>query len=412
MDEFTPMEPAEILEVDKPVRHPPEETGYYGTVPAPKKRRHVGLVVFLCVLLLAVGGIFVLVNFYEIRIERSDDGYSVIVQRRGSRSATSEKSEADIPDFRLENTQTSDTASEPLSLQEIYQTVSPGVVAVSADGTQSIGSGVVISEDGYIVTSYHVVDGGTSVEVQLLDGDTYRAGVVASDEVSDLALLKVDATGLTPVEFGDSDEVQVGDAVVAIGNPLGIELSGTMTNGIISAINRNLDLNGSKMTLLQTNAALNNGNSGGPLINSYGQVIGINTAKINANYSTASVEGIGFAIPSNTVCSIVDELLTSGYVSGRATLRLSVADMNEVQRVYLQLPKGVYVMEVTPNSNAYFAGIRYGDILVSIDGAEIDSTDVYTNKLSEYSAGDTIQVVIYRNGALWTADILLEEQVG
>lgn len=412
MDEFTPMEPAEILEVNKPVRCPPEETGYYGTVPAPKKRRHVGLIVFVCVLLLAAGGIFVLVNFYEIRIERSDDGYSMLVQRRGSRAATPEKSETGIPDFRLENTQASDTQAEPLSLQEIYQTVSPGVVAVSAGGTQNIGSGVVISEDGYIVTSYHVVEDSTSIEVQLPDGDTYRAGVVASDGVSDLALLKVDATGLTPVEFGDSDAVQVGDEVVAIGNPLGIELRGTMTDGIISAINRNLDLNGSKITLLQTNAALNNGNSGGPLINSYGQVIGINTAKIDTNYNTASVEGIGFAIPSNLVCSIVDELLTSGYVSGRATLRLSVADMNEVQRVYLQLPRGVYITEVAPNSNAYYAGIRYGDILVSIDDTEIASTDDYTNKLSECSAGDTIQVVVYRNGVLWAADILLEEQVG
>lgn len=419
MDDLTPMEPAEILEVYKPAKQSPEEVGYYGTCPVPQKRRHVGLIVFLCVILFATGGILLFLNFYEVRVERTDDGYSMYVQRRGSTPKTSlenqqpEASEMGIPDFQMEKPEETDTAAEPMSLQEIYQTVIPSVVSVTTNGTQgNIGTGVIIEEDGYIVTSYHVVESCTQIDVLLYDNESYSADMIACDEVSDLAVLKIDASGLTPAEFGDSDELQVGDEVVAIGNPLGVELRGTMTNGIISAINRNLDLNGTKMTLIQTNAALNNGNSGGPLINSYGQIIGINTAKISTYYTSSSVEGIGFAIPSDTVRHIVDELLTSGYVTGRASMRLTVSDMNEVQRVYLGLPKGVYITAIDMNSNAYIAGIRYGDIIVSIDGADITCVSDYTGKLADLSVGNTVQVVIYRSGAFWSADVVLEEQVG
>lgn len=420
MDDLTPMEPAEILEVYEPAKQSPEQVGYYGTCPLPKKRRHMGLIVFICVLLLLTGGVILFLNFYEIRLTRTDDGYGMYILRRGSTLAVPSNNTqpglgstgAETPTIDLNDVPSNSDMTTEMSLQEIYQTVLPSVVSVMADGGQSIGTGVIIDQDGYIVTSYHVVESGAEINVLRYDNASYLATIVASDEISDLAVLKIDAAGLVAAEFGDSDALQVGDEVVAIGNPLGIELCGTMTNGIISAINRNLDLNGTKMTLIQTNAALNNGNSGGPLINSYGQVIGINTAKISTYYTSSSVEGIGFAIPSATVKHIVDELLTSGYVTGRPSMRLTVSDMIEVQRVYLGLPKGVYITDIAQDSNAYAAGIRYGDIIVSVDGTEIANTSDYTSKLASLSAGDTVQVIIYRGGALWSADVTLEEQVG
>jgi serine protease Do len=185
-----------------------------------------------------------------------------------------------------------------------------------------------------------------------------------------------------------------------------------MTNGIISAINRDLNVNGVEMTLIQTNAALNTGNSGGPLINCYGQVIGINTAKISGYYTSEAVEGLGFAIPIATVKEIVDELLENGYVSGRATLGVTVADMDELQRVYLGLPQGAYITGIDTTSNAYAAGVRYGDIIVSVNGTDITSTSDYTAALSSLSPGDSVELVVYRNGAMRTVQVVLQEQTG
>ncbi len=416
MDDLTPMEPEEILELYEPATPPPEQQGYYGTAPYPKKHRHWGLVIALIFLVLLLTLAAVLMNFYEIRVERTDGGYSVSVLRRGAENAVADPSVGEtigLSSHPLEETVPEPSAAQPedgLSLQEIYQRVLPSVVSVTGGASQNIGTGVILNTDGYIVTSYHVVEGSVSVQVLLYDDSTYTGTLVASDEITDLAVIKINAANLVPAEFGDSDALRVGDRVVAIGNPLGIALRGTMTDGIISAINRNLDLNGTQMTLIQTNAALNSGNSGGPLINAAGQVIGINTAKISTYYSSASVEGIGFAIPSATVEHIVGELLTSGYVTGRAAMHITVADINEVQRVYLQLPKGVYITDVDQDSNAYAAGIRYGDILVSINGTQIASTSEYTSKMASLSVGDTASVVIYRGGMLWTVDVVLEEQ--
>ena len=193
-----------------------------------------------------------------------------------------------------------------LSLQAIYEKCIPSTVSILCvlpRGT-STGSGVVLSADGYVITNYHVVEGATHISVLLTDGRELSARMVGGDKLSDLAVLTVDAQDLIPAEFGNSDSLRVGDTVVAIGDPLGVELRGTMTNGIVSAINRNLTTDGRTLTLIQTNAALNSGNSGGPLINCYGQVIGINTMKIGDYVSSAGVEGLGFAIPSTTVKQI------------------------------------------------------------------------------------------------------------
>ncbi len=209
-----------------------------------------------------------------------------------------------------------------LPLQEIYLRSIDSVVSISCtlQGGSSSGTGVVLSKDGYIVTNCHVVENAHTITVQLTDERVLPARLVGADTVTDLAVLQVDASDLIPAQFGESDNLRVGDTVVAIGDPLGVELRGTLTDGIVSAINRDMILDGRPMTLIQTNAALNSGNSGGPLINCYGQVIGINTMKIGAFTDEAGVEGLGFAIPSCTVRDVVEQLIRQGYVAGRPDL--------------------------------------------------------------------------------------------
>ena len=229
------------------------------------------------------------------------------------------------------------------------------------------------------------------------------------DSISDLAVLRIDAEDLIPAVFGNSDEAQVGDTVVAIGDPLGIELRGTMTDGIISAINRDVEVGGRVMSLLQTNAALNSGNSGGPLINCFGQVIGINTMKIGDYVSTSGVEGLGFAIPSATVKSIVDQLVSQGYVSGRPTLGLAGESLSVFYQHYYLLPSGLYINSVDPDGPAGQAGIEPGDILLSLDDQRIESQEDLDRFLFNHQVGDTVTVTIYRAGQQGSADITLAE---
>ena len=301
-----------------------------------------------------------------------------------------------------------------LSYQEIYTKVIDSVVSISCNlsGSQSSGSGVILSADGFIVTNAHVVDGASSISVELTDGREFSACLVGSDGLSDLAVLYIQAKGLTAAEFGDSDVLRVGDAVAAIGDPLGAELRGTMTPGIVSGLNRVITTGGRTMTLIQTNAALNAGNSGGPLVNCYGQVIGINTMKITEDMSSGSVEGIGFAIPSTTVKEIVDQLLQQGYVSGRPDLGLTGDEIPTFYQRYYGFPDGLYITGVTDGSDAALAGIRAGDVLVSIDGTEIDSEEDLQSFLYSHEPGETVKVVIYRDRRYLETTLTLEENKG
>ena len=237
-------------------------------------------------------------------------------------------SEADAPQMELSTSPAgldNYPGTDSLPLQEIYEENIPSVVSIATQtrsGSAS-GTGVVLTADGYIVTNAHVVENAVSATVLLTDGRELEAQLVGADTISDLAVLRVEASDLDPAEFGDSGALRVGDSVAAIGDPLGVGLRGTLTNGIVSAINRDVNVGGRTMTLIQTNAAINSGNSGGPLINCYGQVIGIITLKIGDNASSAGVEGIGFAIPSSTVQQIVNQLMEQGYVSGRPSLGLT-----------------------------------------------------------------------------------------
>ena len=298
-----------------------------------------------------------------------------------------------------------------LSLQSIYKKAISSVVSISCESRAgaSTGTGVVLSADGYLVTNCHVVEDATAVEVLFSDGRTCAASIVGTDAVSDLAVLYANTSGLTPAEFGDSAVLQVGDAVVAIGDPLGVELRGTMTDGIVSAINRDIASGGRTMTLIQTNAALNSGNSGGPLLNCYGQVVGINTMKIGDNMSLAGVEGLGFAIPSTTVKEIVDQLIANGFVSGRPALGITGQDISSFDQIYYRLPQGVYISEVAETSDAAEKGIHPGDILLQLDGQRVTGTESLTSLLYAYDAGDTVTLVLYRSGRQYSVDVTLEQ---
>ena len=301
-----------------------------------------------------------------------------------------------------------------LPLQEIYLNCIDSVVSISCQlpGGSSSGTGVVLTKDGYIVTNAHVVEGANAITVQLTDERVMYARVIGADEISDLAVLQVDAEDLVPAVFGESDSLRVGDTVVAIGDPLGVELRGTLTDGIVSAINRDVTMDGRTMTLIQTNAALNSGNSGGPLINCYGQVIGINTMKIGAFTDQAGVEGLGFAIPSATVKDIVEQLIRQGYVSGRPTLGLEGESLSVFYQHYYRLPEGLYITNVEPGSDAAARGIEKGDILMRINDLRITSPEDLSSVLYNCQVGDVVSVIIYRGGYQYELQLTVTEDKG
>ena len=297
-----------------------------------------------------------------------------------------------------------------MSWQDIYEKNIPSVVSITVRGFS--GTGVILSESGYIVTNSHVISGGGEISVLLTDDRSFPAAVVGDDPVSDLAVLKIEAADLIPAEFGDSDVLRVGDAVAAIGDPLGLELRGTFTDGIISAISRDVTVNGRTMTLLQTNAALNSGNSGGPLVNCHGQVIGINTLKISAFTSDAGVEGLGFAIPSTTVKDIVDQLIRQGYVSGRPTLGITGETVTLFDQYYYGIPAGLSISSVDSSSHAYQLGIEEDDILISVNGQRITSQSELDNLIYSMQVDDIVEAVIYRGGKQYRVQLKLTEANG
>ena len=282
-----------------------------------------------------------------------------------------------------------------LTAQEIYQRVNPSVVTVLAqlDGSVSVGTGVIFRSDGYILTNHHVLAGGRDCSITLDTGQSYEARYVAGDERNDLAVLKVELTGLPAATFGDSDQLAVGDRVYAIGNPLGVELRGTLTDGIVSAINRDVWVDGRTMTLIQTNAALNSGNSGGPLINAYGQVVGINTIKMSSSYS--NIEGLGFAIPSASIRRLVNDLLTYGEVQPEPTFGVTV---NQLGTWLEEDLRGIQVIDVTAGSAADLAGIRTGDFILSAAGTPVNSSQDLLRVRRGLYVSDQVTMEIWRDG--------------
>jgi serine protease Do len=319
------------------------------------------------------------------------------------------------------------TLGAAMSATEVAKKVGPSIVGIrmtvgspqsffgqQQSEQQAEGSGIIISSDGYIMTNYHVVQyadtksgygDSTTLEVFLPDGREAKAKFIGGDSTNDLAVLKIDLTGLSAVTLGDSSTLQVGEDVVAIGNPLGMEFAGSVTTGVVSALNREVETEISSMNLIQTDAAINPGNSGGALVNMQGQVIGINSSKISAT----GVEGLGFAIPINDAKPIVEALKQYGYVKGRPLIGISGQEITEALSQQYGLPMGIYITSVTQGSGASQAGITKGDVLTSLDGKDVKSmSDVDTIKKS-HKAGDTVKAVIYRDGSKTDINITFSE---
>ena len=413
------------------------------------KKKHTGLKVaaFVLAMVLVSGGS---IGVYEgIRSSNADNSSSIVASHDSSaaESSTSDSSSSKKSDSSQSWIQLASTNGS-MSVADIVKKVTPSVVGVQStfsssngsnnnpmngyggffgygsqgnngsQGMTGVGTGIIMSKDGYIVTNAHVIyddeygyGEASSVQIQMSDEETtYDARIVAYDKEADIAVLKIDADNLTPAEFGDSSSCEVGEMVVAIGNPLGLQFQNTVTCGIISALDRKVTINDNTMTLIQTDTAINNGNSGGPLINSSGQVIGINSAKMSSTYSgEATVEGIGFAIPMSEAKSIVDDLINYGYVTGRPQLGISCQDVTEAVSQAYNIPVGAYIFSVTAGGAADQAGLQPGDVITGIQDQTISTTEELNAVKNQYKAGDTITLTYVRAGETKKVDVTLAE---
>ncbi len=312
---------------------------------------------------------------------------------------------------------TPNTSPDGLTPAQVYAQSVESIVAVSSkvigsafgqptQGT-STGSGFLISEDGYVVTNYHVVEKATAVTVKVYSGEEYSGKVVGYDEANDVAVLKIEARGLKALEAGSSDDLIVGDQVVAIGNPLG-ELTSTMTVGYVSAKDRVINTDGALINMIQTDAAINSGNSGGPLLNMKGEVVGITTAKYSGTTSSgASIEGISFAVPMDDIWKKITDLRDHGYITGGA-LGVMVRDVDQQTAIYYGLPMGAYVSEVNAGGAAEKAGVQAKDIIIAVGGQNVTSLNELTRVLEKYSGGEESTVTVWRGGREITLDITLD----
>lgn len=301
--------------------------------------------------------------------------------------------------------------SEPMDLMEVYAECAESAVAISAEldgGGRLLGTGIIMTDDGYILTNSHVLDGTVSAYVTLWDDTRCEAKLVGADAASDIAVIKIEASGLRAAEFC-SDEVRVGEPVAAIGNPLGEELRGTMTDGIISAISRDISYTGHPMTLIQTNAAINEGNSGGALLNMYGQVVGMTSMKLVSSYAKSSIEGIGFAIPVDTLRDVAGQLIANGRVTGRVALGVTVGAVPEQAKEQFKLPDGLLVDSILPESNAAKEGVRAMDVITAVNGQKVFSTAGLSDIIDRLNVGDEVVLTVYRDGETFEVTVRLQE---
>ncbi len=308
-----------------------------------------------------------------------------------------------------------------LTPEEVAEKVIPSVVCIQnyqqyqggfgqQSGLQEAGegSGIIATADGYIITNAHVVSGAASLQVVLSDGTKYEAELIGSDTVTDLALIKINASGLTPAEFGNSDDLKVAEMVMAVGNPGGMAFQSSVTIGYVSGLNRLVtELSGAAINCIQTDAAINPGNSGGALVNMYGQVIGINTSKI----AQTDYEGLGFAIPISSAQPIINSLRENGYVKDRAVLGISGQYLDAMAARYYGLSQGMYISEIS-NSSLTEAGVQTGDVIIAVDGITVESSDTITNIVTQKKPGDTVTLQIVRKSRTFSVTVTLMQSTG
>ena len=415
IEEYSRDFPAEIVETySRPLPGAiPEKAAVSAAKPRKKCRVLKGLLILLAIaaaIVLLFGGI----QWLLWQAQSPDDWQEEDDYYYYDREQDAEEAPITIPTAEPDASVRLTLETEPgyvLSAPEVYRKVHDAVVTVAVDlgdNRMSIGTGVLFREDGYLLTNHHVVAGGIACTVLLANGQPYEAKFIASDANYDLAVLKIDGENLPTAEFLDSDTLQVGDAVYAIGTPLDLEMSGTFTNGIVSSVNREMQLDGqTSMPMIQTNAALNNGNSGGPLISDSGQVVGINFMKMYARYST--VEGLGFAIPSVQAERVVNDLLAYGALQPEPVLGVSV------RQIPTQLTDTLWGLEVwadagnaavTPGGAADRAGIQTGDYILAVDGQETLSSGDVLKARWKHHVGDEMTLTIWRDGQI--LDVTLE----
>lgn len=406
-----------------PARPPETSTGNGGTTPPPagpepqaaaskppkKRRKHSGgRIVRSAVALVLAAAMGFAGGFVGARVGNA--GNKVVIQQVERTDSSAASGTA--------------VASGGMTTSQVSEMVSPSVVVITTEqvvysqwswyGQNQVesgaGSGVIISSDGYILTCAHVVSGASQITVTIGDTD-YTATVVGEDDTSDVAVLKIDATGLTPATVGDSDSLSVGDSVLAVGNPLG-ELGGTVTSGIVSALNRSVTIQGTSstntMSLIQMDASVSPGNSGGGLFNMNGELIGL----VNAKSSSSNAEGLGFAIPINDAIQVAQDLLENGYVSGRPYMGITYIAVTDAQTAaqFNVNAYGVYVVDVVQGGPADKAGLKVGDRIVSIDGTEIAQKDDLGTLMQQHTAGDTLSITVARDGQMQTVSLTLGEK--
>ena len=373
-----------------------------------KKPHGRGRAFGISLLTILICAVLVLASFGVVHIVQNASGGKNTAPVSSSDEPVEQKTGFDI---------TGRTEAEEISVKDAAQKIRPAVVGVvnykmNSLSASGYGSGVIINGEGYVVTNYHVIEGADRVKIVLYDKKEALASIVGSDQQTDLAVLRiiedenVKYADLVHASFGNSDDVQLAETVIAIGNPGGLEFAGTVTRGIVSGLNVKTSLSGN-VKLIQTDAAINPGNSGGPLIDLYGNVIGITSQKI----VDTEYEGMGFAIPSNTVKPIVDSILTYGYVPGRPMIGISGNTIDEYVAYFNNVPRGVLVTSVDVASDASAKGLKKNDIITSIGGVTVKSMDELNSEKEKYSAGDTVEIGVYRysEGRSFTINIVLSE---
>ncbi len=426
----------------------PQQTNYYSTNgnyqwdfnkyesaeknSAPKKKKSVGkgfkvfasiiaAVLGVCVISLSSVGIYRMITSdgNTVLPSVSENNSSIENNDKDTQNKNQNTPSIDLQDIPKENIV---STNGKLSATEVYKMTSPSVVGVvqyqysySFEAAGS-GSGIILSEDGYIVTNAHVIDGAELVKVVLYNEEEYEAEVIGYDTQTDIAVLKIDAQNLVEAEFGDSSQVEIGEIVYALGNPGGLTLQSSFTDGMISGLNRVITTNDSlySMSVIQTSAAINPGNSGGALINEYGQVIGITSSKI----ISTDYEGIGFAIPMNTAKVIIEEIIENGYVSGRAKLGITGQTIDSVTARYYNVPEGVQIVTIDETGSLYGTDAKVGDIIIACNGIDITEMADLQALLAECSPGDEMEITLYRysatgvNNKTFNITVILSENKG
>ncbi len=364
--------------------------------------------------LISVGGVAVilLITVISLFASLSAKNEKPVIQNEQTQQQTDkETNKKPNENVNVPSLETQPPSTDAMTIPQVYTKVKDSVVGIivtkagNATVSQGSGTGIILSEDGYISTNAHVVEGATTIKVVLANDKEYSAELIGSDSRTDIAVIKIEEKNLQPAEFGDSESLVVGETVIAIGNPYGLELAGTVTSGIVSALNRQIVIESFYMTLIQTDASINPGNSGGPLVNTYGQVIGITSSKI----VESGYEGIGFAIPMNGATKIIEELISHGYIKNRPFIGITGSDIDKNYAQIYSIPEGVYVEYVDPESDAYKKGLKHGDIIVAVDGVEISSMAELDAEKNKKSPGDSLKLTVYRNTKKLEISVVLSE---